>query len=717
MAEITPNREFDIKQLYTILAKHIFLFLGIVIIVLAFTAAYLYKAKRVYSATATLEIEPRTANILGRQIESVSSSSSDFYWSNKEYYATQYEIIKSRAVSSKAIESISPQNVFSLFGIDTTLLTEEQLKDLDPIAMLQARIQVEPQKNSNIVRVSIRDTDPEKAAYFANSVSTAYIDFNFEKRYIATKDAARWLSEQSINLKKQLEESELLLFNFKKEHEVLSSAFEQKQSMLAQNISDINKKLTEKQIYLQALQAKIKELSQMEIKDPEEFFSSEASFNSNLIQNLKGQYTLFRTKLLEKRQVYGDKHPEIMAIQDEIAHIKQRLVQEISGIVEGYRSEEKTLQSEIKNLQGMLADAQKEALNLNKLEIDYNKLKREVETNKKLYDIVLERTKEADLSSLLRTNNIRIIDKALVPKFPVQPKKNLVLLIGFIIAILAGLGAVFMFEFFDVRIRDIDELEQIVGRNVLGVFPTFMIEDKTKIQEIAFEGSSHSPAVESLRTIRTNIRLSHPDLNAKTLLITSSMSQEGKTTVSANVAVSFSLAGRRVLLVDTDMRKPRTHKVFGIENKQGISNYMLGEKTLEQVIHKQVYGNLDILMCGPIPPNPSEMLESKRFREMVDKLKEMYDLVIFDSPPVIAVSDAAILSAMMDGVIIVTKIRHVSRDIIKRSIAQLKKSSGNLLGAVVNNVDLKQGSRYGTYYYYYHEKYKYYGETPEKKDS
>lgn len=712
------TREFDIKQLYLLLVKHLYLFIGIIVIVLTFTAAYLYKAQRIYRATVVMEMEPKSENILGRRVESVGASSSDYYWANKEYSATQYEIIRSRAVSAKVIESLSHENVLELFGIrPENFENPEDIKNIDTVALLQGKIAVEPQKNSNIIWISVSDPDPEVAAFLGNSVATSYIEFNIEKRYLATRDAAKWLSEQSINLKKQLEDSEISLFNFKKENEVLASAFEQKQTMLAQTIGEISTKLTEKQIYQKGLAAKIEELSALEFADTEEFFATDLFRDKNIIQNMKLQFLQVKTKLREKVLLYGDKHPDVQMLRGDEESIRKALLEELKGIVEGYRLEGKTLGNEIQKLQAMLRESQQEALQLNKMEIDYNKLKREVETNKKLYDIVLERTKEADLHTLMRANNIRIIDRALVPKAPVSPRKNLVLLIGFIIAILSAAAAVLAVEFFDTRIRDIEELEQLVGRNILGLFPSFEIEDPKKIQEIAFEGSQHSPAVESLRTIRTNIRLAHPDVNAKTLLITSSVSQEGKTTVSSNIAVSFALAGRKTLLVDTDMRKPRVHKLFGLDNKEGISTYMLGEKPIDQLIRRNVYQGLDVLFCGPIPPNPAEMMESKRFHDMVDRLKEIYDIVIFDSPPIIAVSDAAIIGTMMDGVIIVVKIRQISRDILKRAVAQLSKANTMLLGAVVNNLDLKGGGRYGSYYYYYHEKYKYYGETEEKKAS
>lgn len=707
------NKDFDFRQFYLILLKHIYLFAGIVIITMTVTAAYLYKAKRIYQATVSIEIEPRSANILGSRMEAISSGASDYYWSNKEYFATQYEIIQSRAVSSKVMENLSKENVLQLLGVKEESQQEEKAKDIDTVALLQAKISVNPSKNSNIVKLSVTDPNPETAAFLANNLASSYIEFNLEKKYTTSKDAAKWLSEQSVNLKKELEDSELALFNFKKNNEVLSSTFEEKQTMLTQNIIDINKKLTEKQIYHKTLTAKIDELSLYKYKEPEEFFSTDLSFNNTLLQNLKMSYLQIRSKLKEKIQFYGEKHPEIMGLKGQEESIRKSLLNEISGVIGSFQLENKTLENELKKLQTMLLEAQREAVKLNKLEIDYNKLKREVETNKKLYDIVLERTKQADLSSLLRANNIRIIDKALVPKMPVQPRKNFVLIIGFIIAILGAFAVVFLTEFLDTRIRDMEELESIVGKSIIGVFPTFVIEDTTKIREIAFEGSKHSPSVEALRTIRTNIRLAHPDINAKTMLITSSISQEGKTTVSANVAISFAIAGRRTLIVDTDMRKPRIHKLFGIENKEGISTYMLGEKPIEQLIKKDVYGGLDVLLCGPIPPNPAEMIESKRFKDMVDKLKTMYDIIVFDSPPVVAVSDASVLSTMMDGVLIVVKIKQISRDILKRSVGQLKKSGVLFLGAIVNNVDIKAGSRYGSYYYYYHNKY--YGESEEKK--
>ncbi len=715
------DKEFDFQFFYRILRKHIYLFIAVFILVNTVAAAYLVKAKRVYQATATIEIAPHSANVLGRNVEDVANESAGYYWINREYYTTQYEIIKSRTVSSKVVENLGPGAVLnSLVPKRNEERSDKggEKKEMDLVSIIQGKISVVPKKNSNIVKISVSDGSAETASFLANAVVDAYIDFNMEKKFTATKDAAKWLSEQSLNLKGQLETSEFSLYNFKQENEVLATTFEEKQRMLSERIFGVYGKLTEKLLYEKSLSAKIDELDGIDTESFQSVFSSDekifkknAGSSTSMLHSLKMQYLDIQSKLTEKLQFYGEKHPEVKLLREKLGKIEKVILTEVKGIVSGYRLEKKTLGREIKNLKKMLREAQSNAIALNRLEIDYNKLKRDVETNKRLYDIVLERTKQADLTALLKSNNIRVIDRALTPVAPIKPRVRVTVLISLIIATLLSIVAVIVVEFFDTRIRDVDELEGIINKPVLGVFPRFSVPDDAKIREIAFEGSMHSPAVESLRTIRTNVRLSYPDGNIKSLLITSSASQEGKTTVSSNLAVSMSMAGRKVLLVDTDMRKPRVHKLFGKPNTLGISNFMLDEKGLDEVIQKNVYGDLDALFCGPIPPNPAEMIESNKFKDMVAKLKDKYDMVIFDSPPIVAVSDAAAISPLVDGIILVVKIKQISRDILKRGLRLLSNPSISIFGTVVNNVEMKTGSKYGSYYYQY--QYRYYGENEE----
>ncbi|HSW60066.1 MAG TPA: polysaccharide biosynthesis tyrosine autokinase [bacterium] len=702
------EREIELKEIIILLKRHLYLFSSVIIVVMTLTVAHIYRSIKIYSSTASIEIEPKAANVLGDRMEIVSTGSQGYYWSNKEYYATQYEIIQSRSVAEKVLELIPGENILEYLGLDISKIEEEKLKDIDPVNIILGKLTVSPQKNSNIVKISVEDKDPEKAAFLANAFANAYIDFNLEKKYFATKDAARWLSDQSINLKKSLEDSEKMLFDFKQNNNVLATTFEAKQAMLATRIEKFTNTLTDQEIRRNAVAAKIEEYSKTDLNDPNESFLKEASKDNQLINNLKMKYIEVVSKLDESEKFYGEKYPKVLSLSTERDTIHDSLKKEISGVIKSYDLELKTLESEMAKNRKMLSDSQTEAIMLNKLDIDYSKLLREVETNKKLYDIVLERTKQADLSALLKNNNVRIIDNALSSKIPVKPRKNLILLIGLILSMILGSLAIFVVEFFDTRFRTFKEFETITKKPLLGIIPKFEFIETSKFKEIAFEEKKQSFAVESFRSLRTNIKLSNPDHKIAKLLVTSSITQEGKTTVSANIGVGYSVAGKSVLIVDADMRKPRVHKLFGLKNEKGLSTLIVGEHTLTQVTNKDVYSGLDVITCGPIPPNPAELLESARFSDVLAEMSAKYDLVIFDSPPLSPVSDAATIAPMTDGVIVVVNVNKTPRDIFKMSVSKIMKPGIHFLGTVINNFDLKHEKKFKSYYNYsyYHSPYK-----------
>lgn len=711
------EKEFDIKEFLSLLKRHFYLFISVVIVIMALTVAYIYKSINIYQSTVSIEIEPKGANVLDG-MEVVSSGSQGYYWSNREYYATQYEIIQSRAVSEKVLESIPGENIVEYLGVDMSKVDPEKIENIDPVKILQSKITVSPQKNSNIVKISVDDPDPEKAAFLSNSVANAYIEFNLEKKYFATKDAATWLLDQSLNLKKGLEDSEKVLFEFKQSNNVLATTFEAKQMLLATKIEKFTNTLTDQEIKRNALSARIEEYSKLDFDDPKESYLKEVSKDNELINSLKLKYLETLSFLDETEKFYGLKHPKVQGLTAEKDNLKGSLENEVASVIKSFDLEFKTLEKEMEKNRKMLSDVQSEAIMLNKLDIDYSKLKREVETNKKLFDIVLERTKEADLSALLKNNNVRVIDKAIVPSIPVKPMKKMILLIGFLIASILGLTAILLYEFFDTRFRNFKEFETVTRKPLLGIVPRFEFSGDAVIKEIAFEEKKQSFAIEAFRSIRTNIRLSTPDIKIGTLLITSSITQEGKTTVSSNIGVSYALAGKKVLLVDADMRKPRVHKLFGIKNEIGLSTLIVGENTIAQVIQKNVCSGLDVITCGPIPPNPAEILESHRFIEIVAELSSAYDLVIFDSPPLSPVSDGATVASIVNGVIVVVNINKTPRDVFKQAIAKISKPGINFLGTIINNFDEKHDKKFRSYYSYsyYQSPYQAYYKKDDKED-
>ena len=702
------EREIDLMEILLLLRRHIYLFTAIILIVMTFTVAQIYRMVRIYSSTATIEIEPKAANVLGGNMEVVQSGSQGNYLANKDYYATQYEIIKSRAVAQKVLEMVPGENVLEYLGFDLGKIAPEKVNDIDPIEVLLSKITVVPQKNSNIVRISVEDKDPEKAAFLANGVASSYIEFNLEKKYFETKDAARWLMDQSVSLKQNLENSEMTLFEFKQSNNVLATTFEAKQELLSNRIIKLTNTLTDQEIKRNALTAKIEEYAHIDIENPEDAFFKELSRENDIIGNLKLKYLEVISKIDELEQVYGEKHPKVAALLAEKDNIEKSFKSEISGVVNSYNLELKMLDNEMKKNRKMLAESQKEAIDLNKLDINYSKLRREVETNKKLYDIVLERSKEADLSALLKNNNIRMIDRALVSKIPVKPRKQIILLAGFAIALVLASLAVFLVEFFDTKFKSFKDVETISQKPILGIIPKFQQPDGVNFKEIAFEDKSgKSLAVEAFRSLRTNLKLSNPDSKLKVMLVTSSIPHEGKTVVSSNLAVSYSVAGKKVLLIDADMRKPRVHKVWGLENEKGLSTLIVGEHSMDEVINKNVYEGLDIVTAGIIPPNPAELLESARFADILKDFSEIYDVVIIDTPPLSPVSDAATIAPLTDGLILAVNIGNTPRDIFKSVIVGISKPGITHLGVVVNNLDFKQEKKFKSYYgySYYHSSY------------
>ena len=702
------EREIDLMEILALLKRHIYLFIAIILIVMTFTVAQIYRMVKIYESTATIEIEPKAANVLGGNMEVVQSGSQGNFLANKDYYATQYEIIKSRAVSQKVLEMVPGENVLEYLGFDLEKIEPDKIKDIDPIAVLLSKITVSPQKNSNIVRISVEDRDPEKAAFLANAVASSYIEFNLEKKYFETKDAARWLMDQSVSLKQNLENSEMMLFEFKQSNNVLATTFEAKQELLSNRIIKLTNTLTDQEIRRNALTAKIEEYAHLNIDNPEDGFFKEISKENPIIGNLKLKYLEVVSKINESEQVYGEKHPKVVTLLADKENIEKTFKSEIEGVVSSYNLELIMLDNEMKKNRKMLSDSQTEAINLNKLDINYSKLRREVETNKKLYDIVLERSKEADLSALLKNNNIRMIDRALVSKIPVKPRKQIILLAGFAIALVLASLAVFLVEFFDTKFKSFKELETISGKSLLGIIPKFQQIETSQFKEIAFEDKSgKNLAVEAFRSLRTNIKLSNPDSKLKVMLVTSSVPHEGKTIVSSNLASSYSVAGKKVLLIDADMRKPRVHKVFGLKNEKGLSTLIVGEHSMDDVVNKNVYEGLDVVTAGIIPPNPAELLESSRFADILKDFSEIYDVVIIDTPPLSPVSDAATIAPLTDGLILAVNISETPRDVFKSVIANISKPGIVRLGVVVNNIDFKQEKKFKSYYgySYYHSSY------------
>ncbi len=364
--------------------------------------------------------------------------------------------------------------------------------------------------------------------------------------------------------------------------------------------------------------------------------------------------------------------------------------------------------------------AQKAGMDLNLREIEYSRLSRQQESNSKLYDLLLQRTAETDLTRLLRTTHVRVVDRALVPKAAISPVVSLNVIGGVLGGLLLGFGLAFVLHQMDRRIQDVPDVERL-GLTILGVFPRVAgssanpssgysarrkRERVAEVENLDQIVHSHpmSMAAESCRTVRTNLMFMAAESPNKTMVVTSANPKDGKTTVATNIAIAMAQSGQHVLLVDTDLRRPRIHKAFGLDNRIGLTSVLLGQRTLAQVACDVGIDKLAVVTCGPLPPNPAELLHTKQFARFLEEAAAQYDRVIFDSPPLHAVTDAAILAPQCGGALLVVRAQATTRDAVVAAIRSLRDVRANLLGGVLNDVEPSRGGkgyRGGGYYHYY----------------
>jgi len=358
-------------------------------------------------------------------------------------------------------------------------------------------------------------------------------------------------------------------------------------------------------------------------------------------------------------------------------------------------------------------------LDLNLREIQYSRLNRQRQSNSKLYDILLQRTAETDLTRLLRTTHVRVVDRALIPTASISPMVGLNILGGGLAGLFLGFAIAFLLHQMDRRIQDVTDVEQL-GITILGVFPHVGEDDAEASSPRSGRRKKSSPveaanvhqivhtqpmsmAAESCRTTRTNLMFMAAESPNKTMVVTSANPKDGKTTVASNIAIALAQSGQRVLLIDADLRRPSIHRAFDLENHSGLTNILVGDKTLSQVSRHVGIDKLTVVTCGPLPPNPAELLHTKQFSRLLEETAAMYDRVIFDSPPLRAVADAAILAPQCGGAMLVVRSRATTRDAVTAAVRSLKDVGANILGGVLNDVTPGRGSQSyvgGGYYRY-----------------
>ena len=715
----TPFNEqeeaLDLRELWIVILKRRWAITVFFLLVMTIVVIYTLKQPKVYQAAASIIIEPMAPEVLSGVREVVDLGTGG-YWTNKEFYETQYNIIKSRAIAKRVVDKLGLDKDAHFLGLDTIKDPQERermAKKVDPVKRLISKITVEPVKNSRMVYIKVEDTNPEFAALLANTIASAYMEANLDTKLDATRSAGDWLSDQLEELKQKLEKSEMALHNFKKEHNILSVSLEDNQNMLSQRLRSLSEALNKMEV--QKIELKSMRDIVMKVKeDPSRIDSLDLVNQNSLIQKLKEEYIKARTTFLDISEKYGEKHQKYQVAKKQLELVEQNIRDEMKKIIDSFENKYEATINTINELKKAIEETKQQAMDLNRLEADYIKLKRDAENNLNLYQIVLKRQKETDLTGLLKANNVRKLDSALVPTTPIKPKININLLIGVLIGMFGGIALAFFLERIDNTVKTQEDIERYIKLPFLGLIPLIKeddvrtLEQKNIPKDLFILEFPKSSVAESCRAIRTNLMFLSAEKRIKAIVITSAGPQDGKTITAVSLAISMAQTGKKTLIVDTDMRKPRIHKAFNIENSNGISNYLISDVSLSEVIVQTSIPNLTVCPCGPIPPNPAELMYTQRFREFVRDARDMFDIVIFDSPPVAAVTDGVVISKIVDGVIIVAKAKKTTRNALLQVKKQLKDVNARILGMILNEIDL-ESKEYNYYYYsYYYRHYGYY---------
>jgi len=690
------NEEIHLRDYLRVINKRRSLVLSVFVTVLALVI--------LGTLAATPQYEGKTQVMIEKVANNSLTDGGRFNSFDPEFYETQFQLIKSQAVARRVIEMLHlDTGSMSLPGLQEgrkSLLGKESAKTaelrepIDVMAQtLAEEISVSPFKNSHLVNIQFLSPNPDFAALVANTVAKAYIEQSLNMKMDATRRTLEWMTTKSDEEREKLKSKEMEVQDYMRANNLIS--VENRMAVLPQKLAEISTSL----VRAETKRKEKQELYQRVSKVADDIVAAEAILgltSNNTLQILRDEILKAEQKLRELSAKYGAKHPVMVKAQGDLDILQSKKIEEITRLIHGAKNEYEFAQAAEENLLVQLDKTKAEARNLNEKSIQYDQLKREMESGRQIYDALLLRMKEQNITGETDPVNLWIVEKALVPLSPLKPNKKKNLLLGLIVGLMAGVGLAFFVEYLDNTIKYPEETEKHLGLPTLGLVSLWKEADG-EIDRAVLD-HPRSAFTECYKALRTAVLLSSVDGLPKRILVTSAAAGAGKTTTALNLAVSLAQAGKKVLLIDADMRKPRVHKAFKISNQNGLSNWLVGGGG-KGLIQPGPIDNLAIITSGPIPPNPSELLSGQRLEKMLEKLEQNYDVIICDSPPLMSVADARILSRVVNGTILVLRAKFTTHELASKAVKMLHDVNASILGTVINALELKKSDPYYQYYY------------------
>ena len=743
---VVDDQVHPLREYWLTIKRHRWLIVMTALAILACAMLYLFTRIPLYTAEATILIERKAPQILKVQDTRADSIDSGDY--NNEFYKTQYEILRSPALAERVIREEGLQNL-PLFGgkadkADSQKGLVANLKDglkervkgfvpdkpkvnappPDPATAGKrlagsylSKLHISPVGGTSLVKVRFTTPDPALSARLANAHANSYVRYGVDLRSQTNEEASEFLKQRLTELKERVEQSETALNSYRKDKGIIS--VDEKENVVIDRLLDLNRSLTKAEAERIGLEA------QMHSIHGRNYDEVPLVRDSLVIGGLKGELAKSEADYASLAKEFKAGYPPLDNLKVRMEETRRRLQAEIQNEVKRIEVTYTAAKNNETGLRATMEDQKKTTLNLKDAAVQYAMLAREVDMNKQLYDGVLQRLKEIGVAAEIRSSNIYLMGKAEPPGGPSYPDKNGILLRGLFLGLLMGVGLAFLFDQLDNTIKSPEEAERFIQLPTLGVVPDFALLTGTRtgyVSKLVNSAKAELPAptrdedrpsvldhhplslvAEAYRSLRSSLLLSQAGGPPHTMLMTSATRGEGKTTTLVNTAIVFSQLGIRVLVIDADLRRPRCHMLLKMENTAGLADVLAGQIGMEEAIRPTQAENLFLISAGTIPPNPAELLGSRKMHELLQQLREQFEFIFIDSSPVMAVSDAVFLSTMVEGTLMVVN-RRTPKPLVRKTRTRLSTPHTKILGVLLNRVDVRAGE-YGSYYAHYYEYY------------
>ena len=724
-------REPHLLDYLILLRKHQWLILFFLLAIVSIVTIATFRMQPVYQATARVEIDRENTNA----IHFSDSDSYEMYEDLEDYITTQSKILQSETLAMLTVKSMGLDNMTEFGGNPAKPVkpsapgSEASLHRPPALGAFLGRMTIKRVPTSRLLDVTFESTDPALAARVVNAHLNNFIEENFRSRYEAATQASTWLAGQLNEMKIKVENAEDARLAYERRNQIWT--IDEKNDISSQKLADLNKQLTDAQA------DRINKEAVYQLAQAGNYDAISAVRESPVIQDILKQESTMSAQYTDALNQYGPKFPKVVRLQAQLKDLDQLVGREKTNIANQMEAEYHGSRQRELLLKNALDEQKTQTNQMAEKLVQYSILKREADTNKQLYDGMLQKLKEAGITAGLRSSNIRVVDPALIPGGPSRPNKTRNVMLSILVGLIGGIGLALLREYLDNTVKTPDDIETLARLPSLAVVPALsnsngkrtgrfakllkapVIVGKEGRAELVSHNMPQSQMSEAFRALRTSLLLSQADHPPQVILMTSALPREGKTTAAVNLAVTLAQLGDKTLLVDADLRKPGINRALSLVDGKhaGLSSYLAGVSSLDLItVPHPAITNLAAIPTGPIPPNPADLLSSRRLTELIAELRTRYKFVVIDSPPIMAATDAVILSVLVDGVLLVVRSGETPKEAFTRTRDLLAGVKCHMLGVVLNAVDASSPDYYYSYRYYPYS-YGGYGREEEGKKS